>query len=131
MLTLLLEFAIWFLGEILLQLAFEVLIELGVESLKHSARESKEADPILAGVGYVLLGGLVGAISAHVLPSRITRGVPLRLVGLALYPVISGVVMHRFGERRRRRGIKTTRLTTFFGGACFAFGMSLARFFLT
>jgi hypothetical protein len=119
------------LGEVLLQLAVEVLMELGIESIKHSVKQRKEADPILAAIGYVLLGGLLGTISAHVLPWRITRGVPLRLVGLALYPVISGAAMHSFGERRRQRGIETTRLTTFWGGACFAFGMSVVRFILT
>jgi hypothetical protein len=52
-------------------------------------------------------------------------------VGLVLYPAISGAVMQAVGERRRRKGIETTRLATFWGAACFAFGMSLARFFMT
>lgn len=117
--------------EILLQLAFNVLLELGIESIKHSVKQRKEADPILAGLGYILLGGVLGGISAFAVPWRITRGVPLRLLGLALYPVICGTVMRALGERRRRRGFETTRLTSFWGGACFAFGMSVARFFWT
>jgi predicted benzoate:H+ symporter BenE len=131
MLALLLEFVVWFLGELLIQLAVELLIELGIESIRHSVRERKEADPVLAAIGYVLLGALAGAISVGALPWRITRGLPLRLVGLALYPLIAGAAMHAFGERRRRTGVNTTGLATFWGGACFAFGMSLLRFILT
>jgi hypothetical protein len=45
-------------------------------------------------------------------------------------PVLNGAFMHWYGLRRKRRGHDRFFLATFWGGALFAFGVSLVRFLL-
>ena len=119
------------LWEILLQVVGEVLLELGVESVRDSTRSRKRANPVLAGVGALLLGALAGAITRLIWPGRIFDPGPFRGVSLILSPLVTGFVMKRYGEWRETRGASPSFLATFWGGALFAFGMALVRFVWT
>jgi hypothetical protein len=121
------------LGEVLLfllQLVIEVfgeaLLELGLAGIKEAlGRENR--NPILAAVGYLTLGGIVGAVSVLFMPRRMMAPGPLPGMSLIVAPAIAGVAMEAWGRFRRGRGHSTTNLATFLGGAAFALGVALAR----
>jgi hypothetical protein len=105
----------------------EVLFELGFEGLRQSARPRQESSKGLALLGYLLLGVALGALSAWLLPSRLSSSDLISGSSLVLNPMLSGFAMHYLGVWRRSYGKSTTRLATFSGGATFAFGVAAAR----
>jgi hypothetical protein len=113
-------------GEVLLQVAFE----LGLSGVKE-ATGRQNRDPVLATIGYLVLGAAVGGLTLLVAPERL---VPLPAIpprpglSLVLAPLGVGAAMHAWGSFRRRRGHSPTNLATFWGGAAFAFAAALVRF---
>ncbi len=91
-------------------------------------RRRRHANPVLAGLGYALIGALAGALSLLILPRRVLPVVGVRGASLILAPLATGLLMKTYGDFRRRRGHTTTGLATFWGGAIFAFSMALVRF---
>jgi hypothetical protein len=112
----------------LLQLAFEFLVEYGVRSLAEPWQRRSEANVCLAGLGALIAGAAAGVITNFFWPTRIIG--PWRVPGLSLVfgPLISGFVMHRYGQWRDARDGSQSFIATFWGGALFAFGMTLVRF---
>lgn len=106
----------------------EILIEFGFASVGEPFRQRSRAHPVLAGAGVLLLGGLAGAITRFIWPARIFQPGPVRGVTLFLSPLVTGVVMDRYGEWREGLGASRSYIATFWGGALFAFGMALVRF---
>jgi hypothetical protein len=119
--------------EILIQLVWEVLgqlmVELGWESLAHACRRKREANPILAGIGWVLVGAFSGGISAAIFPHRILPWARTPGISLLAAPIATGLLMKLLGDWRRQAGKGTTILATFWGGAIFAFAFSATRLF--
>jgi len=120
-----------FLLELLFELVFEIggefLIELGFGGVKE-AFGRKNHHPVVATLGYLVLGGMLGGLSLLVWPERVVRQGPVPGLSLIIGPVVSGLAMHLLGEFRRAQGHSPTNLATFPGGAAFAFGCALARF---
>jgi hypothetical protein len=122
------------LGEVLallLQLLFEVgveiALELGLAGIKEAlGRENR--NPVLAAVGYLTFGVILGLASMSILPRRLFGPGPIPGVSLVVGPVIAGAVMATWGRIRRSRGHVTTNLATFLGGAAFALGIAIVRF---
>jgi hypothetical protein len=83
--------------------------------------------PFVAAIGISSWGALGGAVLSLIWPARIFEHVVLRGSSLVASPLISGVVMHRYGQWRDRRREPRSHLATFWGGALFAFSMALAR----
>ncbi len=128
MLEVILEILAGILFELILPFLAEVAMDLGLDSLRHAVRRGRAANPALAGTGLFLLGGMLGFTSALVAPHRVWR--PLLHpsgITVVLAPIVNGLLMHGFGAWRRRRGGDPSRLATFWGGAVFAFGLALAR----
>lgn len=92
-------------------------------------RKRSRAHPVLAGIGVLLLGGAAGAVTRLVWPARILPPSPVRGASLFLSPLVTGVVMDRYGTWRETRGATRSYMATFAGGALFGFGMALVRFF--
>ena len=111
-----------------LQLAVEFLVEYGVRSLAEPWQRRSEANPFLAGLGVLSAGAAAGVITSLVWPTRIIGPGPIPGLSLLFTPLISGVVMERYGQWLDSRGKPRTFLATFWGGALFAFGMALVRF---
>jgi hypothetical protein len=107
-----------------------VLFEFGWESVAHTVRRRESANRIGALFGYALFGSLVGLVSVYLLPRPIVAPGGVPGVSLILVPVVVGVAMNEYGRFRRNRGIPTTHLATFSGGATFAFFTALVRFAL-
>lgn len=122
-------------GEFLVQ----VLAELFAESSSHLAsRKRAEADdgahepvePWVAMIGYALFGAAMGLASLWLLPHSFITSTPLRVANLLFTPVCSGLAMALLGSWRARCNQRLIRLNKFTYGFCFAFAMSLVRFYL-
>ena len=117
--------AIW---EIFLQIVAEMLIEFGFGSIGESLRQRSRAHPVVAAVGVALLGGLAGVLTSVIWPTRMFRPGPVPGASLLVSPLITGLVMDRYGQWRDGKGIGRSYVATFWGGALFAFSMALVRF---
>jgi hypothetical protein len=117
--------------EVLIEVVFEVfgevLIELGWASIKE-ALGRRNHNAVLATVGYLLLGGIVGGSAVWLHPGRIIASSSIPGVSLVVAPLVGGIAMDLWGAYRRGHGYETTNLATFCGGASFSFGASLVRF---
>jgi hypothetical protein len=113
---------------VLLQVIFEVLAEIGFHSLKEPFRGSRPGHPLMAALGYALLGAIAGAVSLAVVPQALVTGPKLRIANLILSPVAAGLVMSLLRGVRLRRGQTPVRLDSFAYGYIFALAMALVRF---
>lgn len=113
-------------GEALLQIGFEVAVELLSELISRRQRS-----PTVSGIGLAFAGGAAGLLSAWLFPRRlIATRVVLPGVSLVLAPVVTGAAMHFLGSRLRGFGRSPSNLATFRGSAIFAFSMALIRWWL-
>lgn len=115
---------------LLLQLLFEVfgeiILELGLSGLKEAfGRENRS--PILATLGYLLLGAIVGGLSILLWPMRIIGSSTIPGISLVAGPLAGGAAMEAWGRWRRKRGHDTTNLATFYGGGAFALAFAIVR----
>ena len=116
--------------EITIEMVAELALELGFESVAHSLRGSRSANPTLAAVGLVIIGALFGFASSWLVPYRFSPTLVFSGISLLLAPLATGTLMHAFGSWRRARGGDPTYLASFWGGAVFAFAMSAVRWAL-
>ena len=63
-----------FLGELLLQAVFGFIVEVIGRSVTEPFRHPKPVHPWLAAMGYIIFGGLAGAISVWILPTLFITG---------------------------------------------------------
>jgi len=124
----LLEPILMFVFELFGDILLEGLFELGLEGLKE-ARGRENRHPLVASLGYLLLGGAMGALWVWLVPGRILVGRALPGASLALAPLFIGAAMEAWGRHRRAAGHATTNLATWYGGAAFALGIAVVRFF--
>lgn len=115
------------LAEVLYQIVAEVLLELGCESAWHSLKAKRAANPILAPIGILALGGLAGWLTYLLLPERLSPPSRFRGSSLAVSPLLVGTFMEWFGRWRHTKRKDRTMLATFWGGAMFAFAFALVR----
>ena len=126
----LIEIVFGILTEIVFPVCGELLFELGFESLACPFRDRNKSNPILAAIGFVVLGTLLGWTSTVSFPRRLIADPPLPGASLVLSPLVSGGVMQWLGVMQISRGKSPTRLATFWGGALLAFTFALTRFLL-
>jgi hypothetical protein len=93
-----------------------------------SLRRHTRVHPVIAGIGIAMWGALAGAVVSLAWPARILPPVVVRGASLVLSPLISGAVMHQYGQCRDRQRESRSHLATFWGGALFAFSMAVVRF---
>ena len=116
--------------ELCLELFFELFAQILIEAGMATAQEAlgrHNRNPLLATIGYFLLGGILGALSLWLLPARIFGGAPASGISLIVGPLVMGIVMQLWGGLRRAQGHRTTNLATFYGGAAFALGVAVVR----
>jgi hypothetical protein len=116
---------------VLFQFISQVLIEIGFKPIAEAFRRKRSRNPVVAYVGCVLFGGIVGLISALILPRRVIP-VANQFAGLSVLiaPVATGLLMRTFGDFQRRHGKTPSFLATFWGGSLFAFSFALIRWLL-
>ena len=123
--------------EILLEIFFEAAFEFAAESigafiwrgLAAIFRTSEFKNPLVAVVGYLLLGGAVGGLSLLFFPHPLVHR--SRVPGLSVFvsPILAGLGMSLVGSTLRQRNKKPMQIESFGYGFAFAFGMALVRFF--
>ena len=120
------QFLVEILLELVLQVVFEFLAESGLRRTRVLFRRPKS--PILAGLGYALLGAAGGGISLVPFPALFLASSTTRVANLVLTPVAAGFVMVAVGAWRRRRGQPLLRIDRFAYGYVFAIAMAAVRF---
>lgn len=125
------EIILSFILEILLPLIGEFFIEVGARSLGEPFVRQANRNPILAGLGYCLLGLILGGISLLIFPNSFIRSERFHGINLIITPVICGLAMSALGWLRGRQGQSVLRLDSFLYGFLFAFMMALVRFVYT
>lgn len=121
-----LELILQFLGEILLQIVFEALAEVGLHSLVEPFR--RPPNRWLAALGYALLGAAAGGLSLLAFPSHLVSSPGLRIANLIITPIAVGLLMGVMGAWRARRGQPLLRIDRFAYGYLFALFLALVRF---
>lgn len=121
-----LEFLVSFLGELLLQIFAEVLLELGVHAVAEPFRRPPR--PWMAALGYALFGAVAGGLSLWVLPQHLLPSGLLRALNVLLVPVLVGACMAALGRWRSQRGHAAWRIDSFSYGYLFALAFALIRF---
>jgi hypothetical protein len=122
------EFIFQAIGEVVLQIVAEGLFELGFYSLAEALNRKKRRNPILASIGYLLWGGVIGVVTIVIFPSLMIKNPVFRVLNLIITPIIAGVSMSVLGSLRKRKGQDLLRIDSFFYGALFAFGLAIVRF---
>lgn len=123
----LLLMALGWLAEILLQLLFEVLAEMGWRVVRAPFARERELPPWVVVPGYAVFGAAAGGLSLLVFPLAYLHGDVARIANLVVAPLVAGVVMSAVGAWRRRRGQALLRLDSFAYGALFALAFALVR----
>lgn len=113
-------------GELLLQIAVEMLSEFGLHSLAEPFK--REPNPWLAALGYAIFGAALGGLSLMVFPNHFTPAGATRIANLIVTPIIVGLSMSALGAWRSRRGDTVFRIDRFACGFIFAAALALVRF---
>ena len=114
-----------FFGELLLQIVFELLAELGWRGV--SAPFRKSAHPGMAGVGYAVFGAIAGGLSLWWFPHLFIVSPWARVLNVIATPILAGVTMAMLGAWRRKRDQPTVLLDRFAYAFIFALAMALVR----
>lgn len=126
-------------GEFLFQFIIEFLLEVGsaaifdviFRSLGATMTPREERNPLLAGIGYALLGLIAGGGSLLIFPEAFARSETFHGISLVVAPVLAGFAMAGFGWLLERSGKQRLRLDSFAYGFIFAFPMAVVRFLYT
>ncbi|MBB5339918.1 hypothetical protein [Tunturiibacter gelidoferens] len=113
--------------EVFFQVVTEALVAFIVRSIRNVLKESTAINPILAAIGYLLLGIAFGIASLLLFPHPIFHPSKFRGISLLVSPVVTGLVMSQVGIVLRRKGKQTVRIESFGYGFAFAFGVAIVR----
>ena len=119
------EIILEFLGEFLLQVIGEALLEFGFHALAEPFRNAPT--PWIAALGYACIGALLGGLSLLLFPANLVAP-PWRMLNLLLTPLAVGGTMALLGAWRARRGQAVLRIDRFAYGYLFALALALVRF---
>jgi hypothetical protein len=122
------EFFVSIVLEFLLQIISQASLELGWHSLGAPFLQREKRNPVLAAIGYCLLGFIFGLLSLLVFPRTLVRGERFYNLDLLIAPVLAGLTMSAVGRLRERQGKTVLRLDSFVYGFIFAFTMASIRF---
>jgi hypothetical protein len=114
--------------EVFFQIVLEAIVAFIVRSIRNVLKESTAINPILAAIGYLLLGIAFGVASLLLFPHPIIHPSKFHGISLLVSPVITGLVMSQMGIVLRRKGKQTVRIESFGYGFMFAFGVAIIRF---
>lgn len=113
---------------VVFQIFFEVLLQFfGSVPLNFSTR----SDRLDRGCGWVLLhgavGGLLGFVSAFLVPKLLLPHATLRIANLIVAPLLAGGIAYLFASWAKSRGNDYDPLSHFKHGVLFAFMFGAAR----
>ena len=111
----------------MLQIVAEGLFEFGLYSLAEAFERKRRRNSFLAAIGYLLWGGIIGAVTLLIFPSLMIENHSYRILNLFFAPIVAGIAMSAMGSWRRKKGHDLLRIDSFTYGALFAFGLALVR----
>jgi hypothetical protein len=122
--------------EILVEVFFEAIFDFAVEflgslvlrAIAEAFDSSELRNPLLACVGYALLGAVVGGFSLLLFPHPLVHRSRIPGVSLIAAPMLAGFGMSFVGFLRRKRNQRVIQIESFAYGFAFAFGMAIVRF---
>lgn len=116
------------LAEVLFQVAIEAIIGLITRAIQRLFSETNDVSPIVAAIGYLLLGFLAGALSLLLIPHRLVPPSRIHGISLVVSPLITGMFMSQVGSLLRSKGKRTVQIESFAYGFTFALGVAIVRF---
>ena len=119
------EPALVILGEFLIQVVVEALIQLGFHSLAEPFQ--KPPSPWLAAIGYALFGAIFGGLSLLAFPNNLVPQ-SWRIINMVITPLAVGGIMVLLGVWRAKRGQPVLRIDRFSYGYLFALSLAFIRF---
>ena len=105
------ELIFQFLGEVILQAVFEILVEFGFHSLADTIKRPRSV--WLSLLGFFLWGLVAGGLSLLIFPAYAITDPTLRIANLVLTPLFLGAVMMMIGRLRQKRGQDLVKLDRF------------------
>jgi len=122
----LLEILIETFGELILQVLFEALTEVGIHLTRKEPAQPRS--PALLVVGYATLGVLAGLLSLIVFSHSLAHSPNGRLATLLLVPLLAALATVWIGRMRVRRGQVPAGIDRFMLAYVFALGMACVRY---
>jgi hypothetical protein len=113
--------------EALLEFAGEVLIDLVSRALASVFTTALNLNPLLAALGYTILGALTGGASLSVFPHPLVHSTRFHGISLLISPIVTGLAMSMVGSYLESRDKRVAQIENFGYGFAFAFGMALIR----
>ncbi len=114
--------------EVLIQVVGEAILGMIVRSSRNAIKKSEPISPVLAAVGYLVLGAACGVVSIFFFPHPLIHPSRIHGISLLVSPVITGLIMAQVGLLLRRKDKNTVGIESFWYGFTFAFGVALIRF---
>ena len=122
-------------AEVIFEAVFEFALEAAFDLIFRAIAEvfeiSEFNNPLLACVGYVLLGAATGGLSLLLYPYPLFHPSRVHGISLLVSPILTGLAMWQVGSLLRTKNKKVIRIESFWYGFTFAAGMALARFCFT
>ena len=125
------EAILGFILEFLIPVIGEFAFDFLLRSLGEPFMSRERRNPVVAGLGYLLIGLILGGVSLLIFPRSFVRSETFHGISLLITPVVSGLAMGALGRWREGRGETLLRLDSFVYGFVFAFAMALVRFVYT
>jgi hypothetical protein len=120
-------------AELLVEVVFQWIAEeftvATIRSVRNATRKSRAINPVLAVMGYLLLGVGFGALSVFLFPHPLVHPSRFHGISLILSPLITGLIMSQIGLLHRHKGRDSLQIESFGYGFTFALGVALVRFF--
>lgn len=117
--------------EFILELSGDLVFELILRALGQTVTPREERNPILAGIGYALVGLIAGGLSLLIFPHSFARSETCHGISLLVAPVLTGCAMAGIGWCLERHGKRRLRLDSFIYGFIMALPMAIVRFLYT
>jgi len=115
-------------GELILQVLFEALAEVGIHLRRKDANNQPPRSRTLLVIGYALLGVIAGGVSLLVFSHSLAHTHNGRVVTLLLVPLAAALMTVWLGKWRARRGQEPVSLDRFMYAYLFALGMGCVRY---
>lgn len=117
-------------AEFLLEAVFAELAAVLSRVFRLFRAKVLRADPVVATVGFGLVGGCFGFLSVWFFPHHLVHPTRVHGISLLISPILTGLLMAQIGRTLRRWGRQSVRIESFGYGFIFALGMGLVRFWL-